>query len=187
MRRRAFLLGLGLLAGCAMVDNAVDRTEMQVDGARLYLSGLITSRTPARFEALVAAHPQVRTIVPLDLPGSLDSDASHRIGAFIRAQGLDTHLVSRSRVHSGGVSVFIAGNRRTADPGAEIGVHSWADGFGEGSGYPADAAEHIDNRDYVAAMLGSEAFYWFTLRAAPSDEIHVMSRSEIARYGLVTE
>lgn len=185
--RRAGLFGLILfLFGCAVAGNAVDRTTIEVDGARLFFNGVITSRTPSRFEAAIAAHPDVATVVLMDMPGSLDAGADHRIGRLIRTEGLDTHLTAASEIYSGAVSVFLGGNRRTADKGAVIGVHSWADGFGEGSSYPRDAWEHEDNVAYVRAMLGSDAFYWFTLQAAPSDGIHVMTDREIARFGLLT-
>lgn len=179
------MLALGLL-GCAIADNAVDRTTMEVEGARLYISGEITSRTPAHFEALVAANPALRTVVPRVMQGSLDDEAVLRMGYFLRARGLNTHLTAQSEIYSGAVDLFLAGNRRTMVPGAVIGVHSWADGFGEGADYPRDAAEHRANAQYARDMLGSDAFYWFTLQAAPSDGIHVMTRAEIARFGLVT-
>lgn len=186
--RLAGLFGLIVFAlGCAVAGNAVDRTTIAVDGRQLFLNGVITSRTPANFEAAIEAHPAVKTVVLQDMPGSLDAGADHRIGEVIRAKGLHTHLTARSEIYSGAVSVFLGGNRRTADRGAVIGVHSWADGFGEGSSYPRDAWEHEGNAAYTRAMLGSDAFYWFTLQAAPSDGIHVMTKAEIARFGLLKQ
>ncbi len=178
--------GLGLLA-CAIADNAVDRTRMEVAGTRLYLSGEITSQTPRNFEALLDGAPQVRAIVPRVMAGSLDDQAVLRMGYLIRERGLNTHLEARSEIYSGAVDLFLAGNARTMQPGAVIAVHSWADGFGEGASYAADAPEHRANAAYVRDMLGSDAFYWFTLAAAPSDGIHEMTPGEIARYGLLTE
>ena len=70
--------------------------------------------------------------------------------------------------------------------GASIGVHSWRNGYREGSSYPPSSSEHDLTRDYIADMLGNDAFYWFTLQAAPSDEIHEMTAAEIARFGLLT-
>jgi len=185
--RLAWLFGLVLFVfGCAIADNAVDRAAINVQGARLFLSGQITSRTPLNFEAAIAANPQVSTIVPLDMVGSLDELAVYRMGYFIRDAGLNTHLTAQSEIYSGAVSLFLAGNRRSIAPGAVLGVHSWADGFGEGSDYVQTAREHRHNVTYVQDMLGDDAFYWFTLQAAPSDGIHVMTRVEIARFGLLT-
>tara|TARA_R110002110_G_scaffold194901_29_gene404152 strand:- start:3913 stop:4488 length:576 start_codon:yes stop_codon:yes gene_type:complete len=183
-------LGLALvggLLGCAVVDNAVDRTRMSVQGSRLLISGEITSRTPRAFEALLEAHPDVRTLVPEIMQGSLDDQAVLRMGYFLRDRGMDTHLTAQSEIYSGAVDLFLAGNRRSMARGAVIGVHSWADGFGEGTGYPRDAREHAGNVAYFRDMLGSDAFYWFTLQAAPSSGIHEMTPGEIARFGLLTE
>ena len=185
--RAGLVLALVLsLLGCAIADNAVDRTVMDVQGTRLFISGEITSRTPAHFQALVEANPQVRTVVPRVMQGSLDDEAVLRMGYFLRSRGLNTHLTARSEIYSGAVDLFVAGNRRTMAQGAVVGVHSWADGFGEGAEYPRDTAEHRANVDYARDMLGSGAFYWFTLQAAPSDGIHIMTRAEIVRFGLVT-
>ncbi|MGC1504868.1 MAG: hypothetical protein WA782_12105 [Sulfitobacter sp.] len=186
--RLGVVLGLVLgVLGCAVADNVVDRTTMQLDGARLVLSGEITSRTPANFVAALDDNPQVQVIVPFDMSGSVDEMAVYRMGDAIRHRGLDTHLTAQSEIYSGAVNLFLAGTRRTIERGAILGVHSWADGFGEGSSYPRDAGEHKRNAAYTRDMLGSDAFYWFTLQAAPSDGIHVLTQAEIAGFGLVTK
>lgn len=188
MRLGAVLwLALALLVGCAVADNAVDRMTVQLDGPRMVLSGEITSRTPAHFIAALNENPQVKVIVPFDMAGSVDEMAVYRMGEAIRTRGLDTHLTAQSEIYSGAVNLFLAGNRRTIAQGAILGVHSWADGFGEGSSYPRKAREHQGNVAYTREMLGSDAFYWFTLQAAPSDGIHVLTQAEIADFGLVTE
>lgn len=174
------------LAACALAENAVDRTTLEVRGDQVRMAGVITSRTPANFVQMLDENPQVRTVVERVMEGSLDDQATIDIGYIIRARGLATHLEADSEIYSGAVDLFLAGNRRTMARGAVIGVHSWADGFGEGADYPRDAPEHRLNRRYIADMLGSEAFYWFTLAAAPSDGLHVMTEGEIDRFGLLT-
>ena len=186
MRRALVLPALVALAACAVVDNAVDRVEMRVEGARLFMAGEVTSRTPANFERLLAENPQLRTVVMTVMPGSVDDEAVLRMGYRLRAEGLDTHLSATSEIYSGAVDLFLAGRRRSMERGAVIGVHAWSDGFGEATSYPPDAPEHRANVAYTRDMLGSADFYWFTLRAAPSDGIHEMTPGEIARYGLLT-
>ncbi|MEM6303833.1 MAG: alpha/beta hydrolase [Pseudomonadota bacterium] len=187
MRRRGFLMSvIGALAACAIADNAVDRARFDVDGARLFMSGEITSRTPATFERLLVENPQLRTVVMTSMQGSLDDAAVLRMGYRLRDAGLDTHLTAQSEIYSGAVDLFLAGNRRSMARGAVIGVHSWADSFGDGASYPPDRPEHRANVRYTADMLGRADFYWFTLQAAPSDAIHVMTDAEIARFGLLT-
>ena len=38
----------------------------------------------------------------------------------------------------------------------------------------------------IEDMLGSDEFYWFTINAAPVDDIHRMTNDEIVRFGLLT-
>lgn len=175
-----------VLSACAIADNAVDRVSMEVQGARLLMNGEITSRTPANFRALLDQNPQITTVVQLDMPGSLDDEAVLSMGYLLRARGLNTQLTAQSAVYSGAVDLFLAGTQRSMQRGAVIGVHSWADGFGEGTSYAADAPEHRANLRYTTDMLGAPDFYWFTLQAAPSDGIHEMSAAENARFGLLT-
>lgn len=184
---RRWIAALSLLIGaCAIADNAVDRATFEIQGERLLMGGEITSRTPATFERLLDENPQITTIQQTYMAGSLDDQAVLRMGYELRARGLNTHLGSRSEIYSGAVDLFLAGRERTMQRGAVIGVHSWADGFGEGYAYPRDAREHRANVAYTRDMLGSAAFYWFTLQAAPSDGIHEMTQAEIAEFGLVT-
>ena len=187
MLRRSFLAGVLALAGCGIGENLRQGLAFSVVNERLLLSGVITSRSPAAFADVLAQNPQVDTVVLQQMEGSFDDEATIEMGYMIRDRGLATHLQSDSGIYSGAVDLFLAGVRRSMVAGAEIGVHSWADGFGEGSSYPRGAAEHALNVRYTRDMLGSDAFYWFTLAAAPSSEIHIMSAGEIARFGLLTQ
>lgn len=183
----ALMAALSIFVGCAITDNLVDRAEFQVRGEKLLISGQITSQTPANFKATLAANPQITTVVQTYMPGSLDDEALIEMGYLLRSRGLNTHLTANSEIYSGAVDLFLAGNRRTAALGAVVGVHSWADGLGEGANYPAEAPEHRLNVQYTTDMLGSPDFYWFTLRAAPSDDIYEMTREELIRFGVITQ
>tara|TARA_R110002049_G_scaffold10127_2_gene50286 strand:- start:82864 stop:83439 length:576 start_codon:yes stop_codon:yes gene_type:complete len=180
-------LVLMLLAACGTIENATDGTQMQVQGRQLLLSGTITSRTAANFKRMLVANPQVDTVVLTQIDGSIDGAATIDMGYQLRALGMATHLRRDSVVDSGGVDLFLAGTRRSMAPGARLGVHSWRNGYREGSSYPAGSPEHQMTRRYVADMLGNDAFYWFTLQAAPSDGIHDMTAAEISHYGLLTQ
>ena len=185
---RKWLVVLALcLSACGVIENASDGTIMSVRGDQLIMSGTITSRTPGNFERLLAQNPQVRTLVQTTVDGSIDGEATLDMGYLVRDLGLATHLRSSSIVDSGGVDLFLAGRTRTMERGANIGVHSWRNGYREGSSYARNAPEHDATRDYITQMLGSDAFYWFTLQAAASDEIHEMTAAEIARFGLLTQ
>ncbi|MEX3315086.1 alpha/beta hydrolase [Sulfitobacter sp. PS-8MA] len=186
IRLFAALALLLAVAACGTFENARDGTRMQVQGPYLLISGTITSPTPATFARHLAENPRIDTVVLGRIDGSIDAAATHRMGRRIRAMGLATELRANSVVDSGGVELFIAGTERRMAPGAVLRVHSWRNGYREGSSYPRAAAAHQMTRRYVTEMLGSDAFYWFTLQAAPSDEIHEMTAAEMRRYGLLT-
>lgn len=186
MRCLLFLtVGFVALWGCVAVFGDFEENIYEVAGSRLFMSGEITPLSPRSFKAVIRAHPEVETIVLLDMPGSVDEEAVHDLGYFIRDTGLNTHLTPQSEVYSGAVDLFLAGTGRTMTCCGTLGVHDWADNDGDGSRFPRDSEEHDANVAYTQDMLGSDAFYWFTLQAATSDRIHVMTQAEIARFGLL--
>ncbi|MGB0849002.1 MAG: hypothetical protein ACPGSM_19870, partial [Thiolinea sp.] len=127
------------------------------------------------------------TIEMHDVPGSADDDANLIASRIIRTRGINTHVPADGIIASGGVDFYLAGLQRTLVDGAKIGVHSWADGDGRaGSDYPANDPEHKKYLDYYTEMGIPLEFYWFTLTAAPPEEIHNMTAAEITRYGVTT-
>ena len=180
---------LGALGGCEMVAvatlNMIETTRFTVDGETLYMQGEINSKTDVQFEEIYAANPQIKTIVECVVPGSLDDDTMIPLSYRVRELGLHTHLTSTSDIASGGVDFFLAGVNRSMEEGAKIGVHSWSDGINEAKDYPRDAPEHEANRKYIEDMLGDDAFYWFTIYAAPAADIYYMTLEEVVQYGLV--
>lgn len=193
--RRTFLLFAVLvitlpLAACTHVAvialNQFDLTDVAVREDRLYLLGALNSGTYDEVVEALEANPQVTTIVLTASPGSLDEFNTLALAQYIRQQQLNTHLLSNSAIASGGVDLFVAGVERTIERGALIGVHAWTDLSKEASEYPRDAAEHKPYLEFTRTMLGSEAFYWFTVQAADADDIHWMSDTEIAQFALAT-
>jgi len=184
------LAGLGALGGCEMVAvtamNLVETTEFKADGDVLYMNGEINSKTLVQFETVFANNPGLTTIVECEVPGSLDDDTMIPLSYRVRELGLNTHLTSSSLIASGGVDFFLAGVNRTMAPGAQVGVHSWSDGTRDAIDYPRDAPEHEANRAYIEQMLGDDAFYWFTIEAAPADDIYWMTEAEITKFGVLT-
>ena len=187
LSRGVMAFGLMALVGCGMAQNASNWITFEVEGTPLMMAGVITSRTPRVFRETLAQNPQIKTIVMTEVLGSIDDEAMIDMGYEARGRGLNTHIPATGEVNSGGVDFFLAGVRRSIANGALVGVHSWADGFGDGSRYPRGAAEHQLNRRFIADMLGSDAFYWFTLEAAPSDGIHHMTQAELSRFGLISQ
>ncbi|MEP5730961.1 MAG: hypothetical protein ABJL67_16515 [Sulfitobacter sp.] len=187
--RRLFFFGVVSLAliSCDAPLGSFEPNSYRVEGTKLFMDGEISPRSPAGFEAVIDDHPQVDTVVLMDMPGSVDEDAVHALGYFIRDVGLKTHLTPQSEIYSGAVDLFLAGFERTMTCCAVIGVHDWTDDVRTGSSFPAQSWQHDANVAYFETMLGDDAFYWFTLQAASPDEIHIMTNAEIKRFGLLTQ
>ena len=171
--------------------NLVETTDFRVEGAVVRMSGEINGKTYDRFVELHEANPQITTLYEDTVPGSLDDETMIGLSYYVRRQGLQTMIGCESAIYSGGVDLFLAGVERIFDCAdknvtPQIGVHAWSDGFKQATDYPRGSPEHESNRKYVEDMLGRDDFYWFTIRAAPADGIHLMTRAEIDRYGLVT-
>ncbi|KPN64890.1 hypothetical protein AKJ29_06600 [Aliiroseovarius crassostreae] len=190
MKKLLIILSVCILSACEMIAvtalNMVETTEFQVEGTTLLMTGEINSKTLDQFEDIYRQNPQIRTLVELDVPGSLDDDTMIALAYRVRELGLNTHLRATSEIYSGGVDLFLAGIQRSIESGAIIGVHSWSDGRRDAYEYPRDAPEHEQNRRYIEDMLGSDEFYWFTIYAAPANGIHVMTEVEIQRFDLET-
>ncbi|MGB0799157.1 MAG: alpha/beta hydrolase [Planktomarina sp.] len=160
--------------------------DFRLSGENLVVSGVLGSRTPGRFERIMADNPQITRLVLGYIEGSEDDQAMSKMLLRVRALGLETYLLADSEIYSGGVDLFVAGKTRRMEAGAIIGVHSWSDGRRDASDFPRTSHEHDMMRGYVAEMLGSEDWYWFTIYAAPADGMHVMTDAEIEEYGLLT-
>ncbi len=153
--------------------------------------GTIDSDSPARFKALLDANPGVKTLRMVECPGSEDDDANLALARMVRKAGLATHVPANGSIRSGGVELFLAGVSRTADKGAQFGVHSWRDSDGyEATDYPPTAPVHGEYlrfyKDMGLADDRAEAFYAFTNTAAPSWGVHYMTGGEIAKFALTT-
>jgi hypothetical protein len=85
-------------------------------------------------------------------------------------------------IASGGTDFFLAGKKRIIENGAMIGVHSW-DSPGESAlDLPKDNEEHQKYLSYYNQVGIPAEFYWFTLKAAPPEDIHFMTDDEITKF-----
>jgi hypothetical protein len=155
----------------------------------LLMQGTINGDTPDQLKTVLNTYPDITTIVMLYCPGSSDDEANIPMARQVRALGLNIHLTASSDIASGCVDFFLAGSQRTMERGAKIGVHSWYDDDDQkdATDYPADSPEHEMNRKYIEDMLGSDAFYWFTINAASADDMYYMTEQEIIQYQLLTQ
>ncbi len=186
----SLILSFGLLA-VACSGDGVDESELvqfTVDGTEATMEGVIGTSTPDDVRQLIGDHPEVTTIVMVDVPGSIDDVANLEASLLVREAGLNTHLNSDGAVASGGVDFYLAGVERTFEPGASFGVHSWADGSGvEGKDVPREDPQHLLYLDYYDQVGVTQDFYWFTLEAAPASDVHIMTPAELETYGFATD
>lgn len=148
--------------------------------------GDIDRTLPHRIRELHENYPEVTTIVMQDVPGSIDDEANLAAARLVRRYGFKTLVPDDGLIASGGVDFFLAGVERTVEPGAKLGVHSWAGDNLTGSELPHDDPDHRPYLNYYLDMGIPTDFYWFTLDAAPADDIHFMTPEEIDHYQITT-
>ena len=83
-----------------------------------------------------------------EVPGSIDDIFLFVAARMVRNRGIATHLPADGEIASAAwifswPEFFLAGVKRTAEAGAKIGVHSWADDDYEGRELDSNAAEHL--------------------------------------------
>jgi len=157
-----------------------------LDGKRAALVGATDTASPRAFAAMLAAHPGIEVIEFLDASGTSNDLANLALGRAIRAAGLATHVPAGGSARSGAVELFLAGTRRSMDPGALFAVHSWRDEAGrEPADFAPDAPENRLYLDYYAEMgMSAEearAFYAMT-NSVPHAGARWLRGSEMARW-----
>ncbi|MEM7152058.1 MAG: hypothetical protein AAF799_04410 [Myxococcota bacterium] len=165
-------------------------SRFAIDGSTATLEGTLGSVTYRQVDAIIEQRPEVDTLVMQDVPGSINDEVNVQTGRLIREAGWGTFVPADGQIASGGVDLFCAGFERSIEPGAMLGVHSWSDGVMDGADYPQDHPAHESQLAYFIEMLGDPLgpdFYWFTLAAAPAEDIHWMTDDEIATHQLLTE
>lgn len=157
-----------------------------IDGQTAALVGIIDSRSPTAFRAMLADYPALATLEFVEAPGTHNDLANLALGRMIRARGLATRVEDGGSVRSGAVELFLAGATRAIAPGAEFAVHGWLDDRGYGAeDYPLNAPEHRRYLDYYAEMgMGraeAEAFYAMT-NSVPYDDALWLTGREMQRW-----
>lgn len=101
-----------------------------VDETRAEMIGVTDRRSPAQFQAMLRDFPRIATLSMVECPGTDNDIGNLAVGRLIRAAGLETHVPAGGSVRSGAVELFLAGQQRRIDDGAEFAVHSWRDNYG---------------------------------------------------------
>ncbi len=179
----SLLTCIAVLASCAERYTPV---SFVAQGDQIIATGTIDDTTLSAFEEVIAENPEIRTLVLQNIEGSVDDDANVVFSRVVHDEGFDTVVPSNGLVASGGTDLFLAGTQRTLQPGACVGVHSWAGSGVVAIELPKDDPEHDRYLDYFKDIDVDAAFYWFTLEAAPADSMHWMTAAEADRFGLTT-
>lgn len=166
-----------------VADNKI--MDFDIKDGTAHVSGVITTETPADVLRLLYEHPEVHTLELNYISGSLDDEANLRACQYIRDRGLMTIVPSGCMVASGGTDLFLSGLYRSCGEHALIGVHSWSWMGDDGDELPRDHVEHEAYLEFYRDMDIPDDFYWFTLEAAPADDIHWMTPDELQQFGCI--
>ncbi len=161
-----------------------EKPTIELKNNQAHVNGVLGKTFYKRFRKFIEENPIVKDVVLEDVPGSANDEWNVKSCLLLQKKGMNTIVKSNSEIASGGVDLFISGNKRTIEQGAMIGVHSWSDMRKDGSEYPRDSEEHDIFIDFFNEIEMDTAFYWYTLRAAPANSIHWMTEDEIEFYGL---
>ena len=163
------------------------RFNLVVEDTIAYAYGGTDHHSFADVRRQLDENPQIETIVLRNVPGTTHLGENTRIAQMIRARGINTHLESTSFIASGGVDLFLAGQERTMECGARIGVHSWQDSEGESPrtlGH--DPLEERMERFHASLDVDPD-FYAFARDAAPHSALYFLNRDDLERFDLLSD
>ena len=157
-----------------------------IDENHVVLVDTTDARSPAQFEAMLAAYPGITELALVEVPGTEDDKANMRLGRMIHASGIVTRVPAGGSVRSGGVELFLAGKRRIAEPGSEFAVHAWEDDEGrQATDYADTAPENRAYIDYYIEMGMDEgqakAFYAMT-NSVPFEAARYLTDRDLAQW-----
>lgn len=166
-----------------------DMSSFKIEGDLAIMNGDISKDTIRQVKKLISDYPKVKTIVMQYVGGSVDDESNLIASQLVREAGMNTLVPKDGLIASGGTDFFCAGVLRTAEEGSQVGVHSWAgDGVENAALLEKNDQSHKKYITYYEkmGMPDPEGFYFFTINAAPADDIYFMSQEELKSYGLVT-
>tara|TARA_R110001599_G_scaffold179411_2_gene372013 strand:+ start:7329 stop:7946 length:618 start_codon:yes stop_codon:yes gene_type:complete len=166
----------------------IDGLVIDIEENSAYLSGVLDSNLVEELSHLIKQNPNVTELVLVDIPGSVDQQATMEGARLIRRLGLNTHIAQTGYVLSGGVDLFLGGVERTIGAGAGVGVHAWSDGSRmKAANVNVADSIHAVYVNFYLEMGVPERFYWFSLDAAPADRVYFLSPEETYDYQLATQ
>ncbi|AZQ62948.1 hypothetical protein EI427_12070 [Flammeovirga pectinis] len=180
------ILTIGLISCTsekALLKNSeLSTASIEIKGEKAYVNGILGKTFYKRLQKALKENPQINTLILQQIPGSINDDWNVKSCLLIYKQGINTELLENSVVESGGADLFVSGKRLIIVEGAKIGVHSWAGSEKAAIEYPKDHDEHKIFLDLYTTVKIDTSFYWYTLKAAPAEDIHYMTSGEISKY-----
>lgn len=184
------------LIACSSSDKVSNRTHYGIfkvsdNNESIVMNGVINSNSLRNFNALHKAYPSIKKIIIKECEGSEDDETNLKLSLKIHQIGFDIHINNGGLVASGGTDFFLAGSKRTVSVDTKIGVHSW--GGEDDNGKKVTATDFPNGHEYHLPYIKyyknigftqeeSEAFYYFTINAASTNDIHWMTQEEIVKY-----
>lgn len=160
-----------------------------IDDNTLEMDGDITSASLSDFNELINRYPDIKQINIREVPGSADDEINLQVSLAVHERNIAIHLMDNGLIASGGVDFFLAGTTRTKGSNTQVGVHSWSAGSKEATDFPRGDANHQPYIDYYKSVgftqMEAEAFYYFTINAAPATEIYWMTEAEIEQFRIL--
>jgi len=197
MKTQQIITAIAVAIGAAVAIYGATRPDVgllkfKVKDNIAYGYGGTDGRSVAAVKKLMTEHPYVDTLVFKKMPGTQDADMNLRLARDIRRRGLNTHIEANSVIASGAVDLFLAGQERTMECGALIGVHSWSISGARSTIRISPQDMGGDDRQkhhekFLRDMGIDPAFYAFTRAAAEPEDIHYLTMDEIRRFDLLTD
>ncbi|SFU09387.1 hypothetical protein SAMN05444141_108147 [Pseudovibrio denitrificans] len=176
-----------VVAACGSVEDDYEIARFDRLGDELVMNGVISTSTPDDLLVALQKYPKTKRIVMLDVPGSDDDYANLEAARIVHERGLTTVIPSNGIIASGGTDFFLAGKTRVVVKGARIGVHSWSSDEYSALDLPKSHEEHNKYLNYYKSIGIDPQFYWYTLEAAPPEDVHWMTEAEMKRYRVGTQ
>jgi len=169
--------------------SGIGSSTLKIKNKQAYLNGDLGTITYRQIKNLITNHPEVKTIVLENVPGSLNDAVNMHTGRLVNEAGLTTKVPYGGMIASGGVDLFCAGKNRIIEKGAKLGIHSWSAGIFDADDLPKDHPAHQYQIAYYRMCFGEkgEDFYFHTLEAAKAGDIHWMSNDEISKWNVATK
>ncbi len=168
------------------------------DGLSAEVQGTIVDATLQDFNDMTTQYPNLKILNLVDVPGSdvngdMQTDNALELGRRVYSKNINTHLADNGFVASGGTDLLASGKSVSVGTNPIIGVHSWGGGIeGNPNGSSWDIKDnenHIDHQKYLRyfedigfSTQKAKKFYFFTIRAASTNDIHYMTTEEINQY-----